>query len=167
MANFSKKTKQRIIDDYLQQTGANMFVPADFVDWLAGQPEHEAYPAFYEMDDAEAARQFRIQMARQMASGLRIVAKVEEVESSVVSIKVAEYPAYISPVSKRRDGGGYEPFDPTDEVAQAELRRQAGTSLAAWLERFRGCAEHIGVDVTPLEDIVRVLRDEKDEAVEA
>jgi hypothetical protein len=35
------------------------------------------------------------------------------------------------------------------------------------LERFRGCAEHIGVDVTPLEDIVRVLRDEKDEAVEA
>ena len=165
MSSFNKKTKQRIIDDYLQNTGANMFVPADFVDWLATQPEHEAYPAFYGMDDAEAARQHRIQMARQMASGLRIVAKVEDVDSSVVAIKVTEYPAYISPVSKRREGGGYEPFDPTDANSQAELRRQAGTSLAAWLERFRGCAEHIGLDMTPLEDIVHTLRDDKNKAV--
>jgi len=165
MSKFSKKTKQRIIDDYLQTTGANMFVPSEFVDWLAGEPEHEAYQAFYGIDDVEAARQHRIQLARQMASGLRIVAKTETVESSVVSIKVTEYPAYISPVSKRRGGGGYEPFDPTDEVAQAELRRQAGVSLAAWLERFRGAAENYGVDVTPVEEIVRVLRDDKDKAV--
>jgi hypothetical protein len=73
--------------------------------------------------------------------------------------------AYISPVSKRRDGGGYEPFDPTDANSQAELRRQAGTSLAAWLERFRGCAEHIGLDMTPLENIVHTLRDDKNKAV--
>ena len=39
MANFSKKTKQRIIDDYLQATGANMYVPSEFVSWLSGQPE--------------------------------------------------------------------------------------------------------------------------------
>jgi len=45
------------------------------------------------------------------------------------------------------------------------LRRQAGTSLAAWLERFRGCAEHIGLDMTPLEDIVHTLRDDKNKAV--
>ena len=165
MSSFNKKTKQRIIDDYLQNTGANMFVPADFVDWLATQPEHEAYPAFYGMDDAEAARQHRIQMARQMASGLRIVAKTENVDGSVVAIKVTEYPAYISPVSKRREGGGYEPFDPTDANSQAELRRQAGTSLAAWLERFRGCAEHIGLDMNPLESIAHTLRDDKDRAV--
>jgi hypothetical protein len=165
MANFSKKTKQRIIDDYLQKTGANMFVPTDFVDWLSTQPEHEAYPAFYGMDDAEAARQHRIHMARQLASGLRIVAKTEDVEGSVVSIRVTEYPAYISPISKRRDGGGYEPFDPSDDNAQAELRRQAGSSLAAWLARFRGCAENVGLDMTPLESIVHVLRDDKDKAV--
>jgi len=134
VAYFSKDTKQRIIDDYLQNTGANMFVPAEFVDWLSGQPEHEAYDAFYGMDDAEAARQHRIDMARGMASGLRIVAKTETVDNKVVSIKVTEYPAYISPVAKRRDGGSYEPFDPNDEVAQAELRRQAGVALAAWLE---------------------------------
>ena len=111
MSSFNKKTKQRIIDDYLQNTGANMFVPADFVDWLATQPEHEAYPAFYGMDDAEAARQHRIQMARQMASGLRIVAKAEDVDRSVVAITVTEYPAYISHVSKRTRGGGYGKFE--------------------------------------------------------
>lgn len=163
MANFSKKTKQRIIDDYLQNTGANMFVPSEFVDWLAGQPEHEAYEAFYGMDDYEAARQYRIEMARRLASGLRIVARTETVESDVVSIKVTEYPAYISPVARRKDGGGYEPFDPDNEAAQAELRRQAGVALAAWLQRFRGCAENVGLDMTPLEEMAVILRDEKEE----
>ena len=165
MSNFSKKTKQRIIDDYLQKTGANMFVPTHFVDWLVTQPEHEAYPEFYAMDDTHHARENRINLARRLASGLRIVVKSEEVESSVISIKVTEYPAYISPMSKRREGGGYEPFDPSDANAQAELRRQAGASLAAWLGRFRGCAEHVGLDMTPLESIVHVLRDDKDKAV--
>ena len=56
MSNFSKKTKQRIIDDYLQKTGANMFVPTHFVDWLVTQPEHEAYPEFYAMDDIMRVR---------------------------------------------------------------------------------------------------------------
>jgi|DEB0MinimDraft_6_1074348.scaffolds.fasta_scaffold01649_17 hypothetical protein len=162
MANFSKKTKQRIIDDYLQVTGANMFVPGEFVDWLQEQPEHEAYEAFYGMDDAEAARQFRIDMARRLASGLRIVAKTESVDSEVLAIKVTEYPAYISPVAKRRDGGGYEPFDPNDENAQAELRRQAGVSLAAWLERYRGCVENYGLTVGFVEELVHVLRDDKE-----
>lgn len=163
MANFSKKTKQKIIDDYLQNTGANMFVPSEFVDWLAGHPEHEAYEAFYSMDDYEAARQYRIEMARRLASGLRIVARTETVESDVVSIKVTEYPAYISPVARRKDGGGYEPFDPDNEAAQAELRRQAGVALAAWLQRFRGCAENVGLDMTPLEEMAVILRDEKEE----
>jgi len=100
MSNFARKTKQRIIDDYLQATGYNIFKADEFVDWLANQPEHEMYSAFYGTDDATAARQWRIDMARRMASGLRIVVKQEEVQqSSVVSIKVAEYPAYISPVS--------------------------------------------------------------------
>ena len=45
-----------------------MFVPHEFVDWLGGQPDHEAYEWFYGMDDVEAARQYRIGLARQMAS---------------------------------------------------------------------------------------------------
>ena len=61
---------------------------------------------------------------------------------------------------------GYEAFDPDSEKSQEELRRQAGVYLAGWLNRYRGCAEHIGIDLTPIEDIVRVLRDDKTIAAE-
>ena len=73
MAGFPKKERQRIIDEYLAASGRNMFIPREFVDWLRDYPDHEAYDWFYGMDDAEAAQQHRIQLARQMASGLRIV----------------------------------------------------------------------------------------------
>lgn len=168
MSNFARKTKQRIIDDYLSATGLNMFKADEFVDWLADQPEHEMYDAFYGMDDSVAARNWRIDQARRMASGLRIVVKAQEVQQSeVVSIKVAEYPAYISPVSKRREGGGYEPFNPDDETSQKELRFQAGVALAAWINRYRSSAERVGIDLTSMEHVVRILRDEQDEAVGA
>ena len=76
------------------------------------------------MDDSVAARNWRIDKARQMASGLRIVVKQEDVtQSEVISIKVTEYPAYISPVATRKSGGGYEPFDLDDETAQQELSK--------------------------------------------
>jgi len=162
MAYFSKKTKQRIIDDYLQQTGKNMFVPQELIDWLADRPDHEAYKAFHGRDD-ELLNEAKLDLARRFASGLRIVAKTEVIESEVRRIKVTEYPAYISPVTTRRVGGGYEPFDPESEESQAELRRQAGVQLAAWLNRYRGAAEHIGLDMTPLEEMAMILRDEKDE----
>ena len=161
MAYFSKKTKQRIIDDYLQQTGNNMYVPQEFIDWLADRPDHEAYKAFHGRD-AELLNESKLDLARRFASGLRIVAKTEVIESEVRRIKVTEYPAYISPVTTRRVGGGYEPFDPDSEESQAELRRQAGVQLAAWLNRYRGAAEHIGLDMTPLEEMAMILRDEKE-----
>ena len=156
MSGFPKKERQRIVDEYLQTTGRNMFVPGEFVDWLKDQPDHEAYPWFYGMDDSEAARQYRIDLARRMASGLRIVVSDTEPETSTIVVR--EYPAYVSPVSGRKDGGGYAPFDPKSEIDQAELRRQAAASLAAWLNRYRGCAENIGVSVTALEEVAKALR---------
>ena len=120
------------------------------------------YDAFYGIDDATAARQWRIDMARRMASGLRIVVEQTDIKQSDKVLTI-EYPAYISPVAKRKEGGGYEPFDPENEESQAELRRQAGVSLAAWLNRYRGCTENIGLDVAYIEEMVRILRDEKDE----
>ena len=156
MGYFAKKDRQRIVDGYLQETGRNMFVPGEFVDWLADQPEHEAYEWFYALEDSEAARQYRIDLARRMASGLRVV--VSDTDAVTSTIVVREYPAYVSPVSGRREGGGYAPFDPRSEIDQAELRRQAATSLAAWLSRYRGCAENIGLDVGPLEAVAVILR---------
>ena len=70
MAYFSKKTKQRIIDDYLQQTGNNMYVPQEFIDWLADHPDHEAYHAFHGRD-AELLNESKLDLARRFASGPR------------------------------------------------------------------------------------------------
>ena len=118
------------------------------------------------MDDSVAARNWRIDKARQMASGLRIVVEQKHIEQSDKVLTI-EYPAYISPIATRKSGGGYEPFDPDDEDAQYELRKQAGVTLAAWLNRYRGSAENIGLDLTSVEYIVRVLRDDRDEKLEA
>ena len=86
----------------------------------------------------------RIQLARQMASGLGIVVKSGVIEDQVVNIKVTEYPTFISPVNLRRKGGGYEAFDPDSSRSQEELRRQAGDTLQDGYHRYRGCAENIG-----------------------
>ena len=153
MAAFGKTDRQKVIDGYLAATGRNMFNAAEFIDWLAEKPDHEAYPWFYGKDDATAARDWRIQMARQMANGLRIVANVSTMpeKGNVVNVVVREFPAFVSPMSGRKAGGGYEPFDPQDAAAMAELRRQGATAMRGWLARYRGAFE--GFDLTELEKI--------------
>jgi len=155
---FKKRDRQRIIDGYLSETGRNMFIPGEFIDWLADKPDHEAYDLFYGLDDAAAARQYRIDLARRMASGLRIVSQVQDAtQSQVVQITTREYPAYVSPVGGRKDGGGYQPFDPADPAAMTELQSQAAQALRSWLARYRGAAEAAGADVAPIEEIVAHL----------
>jgi hypothetical protein len=150
---FTKADKQRIIDDYLVRSGRNLFVPGEFVDWLACEPEHEAYEWFFSKTDAEAARDHRIWMARQMANGLRITAEVSTApkKGSVVSVSVREFPAYLSPVSLRGVGGGYQPFDPADGQAMAELRRQGAVAMRSWLNRYGGA--FAGQDLRAMEKI--------------
>ena len=150
---FTSKDRQRIIDGYLSETGRNLFVASEFIDWLEGQPEHEAYEWFFGMDDATAARQHRVALARRMASGLRIQASVETKESRVVQITEREYPAYVSPVAGRKHGGGYERFDPQDESSMAELQRQGRIALQSWLDRYGGA--FADADLTALEEIAR------------
>ena len=158
MSKFAKRDRQRIIDGYLAESGRNLFIAGEFIDWLADKPDHEAYDLFYGIDDTEAARQYRIGLARQMASGLRVVVRHEDVaQSQVVQITTREYPAYVSPVAGRKSGGGYQPFNADDAEAMAELQSQGATALRSWLARYRGAAEMAGVDVTPIEEIVAVL----------
>ena len=148
---FTSKDRQRIIDNYLNESGENIFQPGAFIDWLGERPDHEAYEWFYGQDDATAAREHRIAMARRMASGLRITVEAKQAKSSVVSIAVREYPAYVSPVASRKSGGGYEPFDPKDKAAMAELRRQGQVALQSWLNRYAGA--FADVDLTVIEQI--------------
>ena len=153
MAQFTKADRQRIIDSYLSETGRNMFVPGEFIDWLADNEDHEAYEWFFAKDDASAAREYRIGLARQMASGLRIVVEVSTAPAagSVVQITVREFPAFVSPVASRKSGGGYEPFDPNDPAAMAEFRRQGAVALGSWLARYGGA--FADMDLTIIKEI--------------
>ena len=150
---FTKKDRQAIIDNYLAATGENLFIPGRFIDWLAGRPDHEAYPLFYGKSDAEAAREHRIWIARRMANGLRIVSQVSETKANVVSVSVREFPAYLSPVAQRQGGGGYQPFEPEDAAQMAELRRQGAVAMRSWLNRYHGAFAAAGVDLTAMEEI--------------
>lgn len=155
MAGFTKADRQRIIDGYLTESGANMFVPADFIDWLSERPDHEAYEWFYGQGDETAAREHRIGMARQMANGLRITVKVSTApaKGTVVNVRVREFPAFVSRMAGRKAGGGYEPFDPSDATAMAELRNQGACAMRSWLARYRGVFEAAGFDLSALEQI--------------
>ncbi|MFE3836934.1 hypothetical protein [Pseudogemmobacter sonorensis] len=159
MAGFPMKERQAIIDGYLGATGRNLFNPAEFIDWLEGQPDHEAFPWFFGMDDAAAAREHRVAMARQMANGLRITAKVQEIPMAAAPMRVSfrEFPAMVSPVDGRRQGGGYVPFDPNDPDLAAELLRQGAQALRSWLARYRGISEASGISVGSIEEIVGAL----------
>lgn len=155
---FNKQTRQRYIDEYLNATGRNTFIPGEFVDWLQGQPEHDLFKAFFGKGDEHAAREHRIHLARGMASGLRLTVSHETVdEKKVVTVVSREYPAFVSAVAHRKDGGGYVPFDAGDDAMQAELRRQAATALRSWLGRYRGVAEAGGISLAGIEAVATAL----------
>lgn len=159
MAGFSRTERQRIIDGYLAASGKNLFVPAEFIDWLSGQPDHDAYDLFFGQGDEQAAREHRVALARSMASGLRITARVQDVAApkTEVRLTVREFPALVSPIEGRKQGGGYVTFDPTDPMLVHELRRQAAQALRAWLARYRGVAELGGLDLGSIEEIAVAL----------
>lgn len=139
MAQFTRADRQRIIDEYLAASGENLFQAHKFIDWLADHPDHEAYPWFFSKDDAAAAREYRIGLARQMASGLRIQADIIQPKQSNVGVVVTkEFPAYVSPIAQRNNGGGYQRFNPQDTDDIAELRRQGQTALRSWIARYGG-----------------------------
>lgn len=151
---FTRHDRQRIIDEYLASTGRNMFVPGEFIDWLYAHPSHEAYDWFFAENDAAMARERRLDMARRMVSGLRVVSRSHQSEATVTAITVREYPAFVSPISGRKDGGGYVPFNPDDDEALQELLTQGAISLRSWMSRYRGAFERAGFSLDDMHLLV-------------
>ena len=157
MARWNARERQRMVEEYLNATGANYFVPRDFLSWLMPQEDHPMHGYFFGKSDAELAQAMREDMVRQWVSGLRIVVREQPSDPIKVSVVVHEMPALVSPVSGRRGGGGYMPMDPSDPAMIAELLRQAVASLDTWLERYGGIAATVGADVTPIREIAAFL----------
>lgn len=157
MARWNSSERQRMVDDYLNVSGRNHFVPREFLDWLKGQVGHPAYDLFFGKSDVELAQAMREQMVRQWVNDLRITVREEQVTSTISGIVVREYPALVSPRGARRGGGGYVPMDSSDPVIVAELRAQGAVALDAWLSRYGGTAEEAGCDLGPIKEIAAIL----------
>ena len=158
--NFTKKMKQQIIDDYMAATGRNMYVPGEFVSWLSGQPEHPAYAVFFSISDEEAAHKHREHMAREWASGLRFVVKSIEVQPASKMAFTVQAPLMISPISQRKNGGGYVYFDTNDDDHMASFRKEAADALAAFVRRYELALVNSGVNVDNLRDAIEALQSE-------
>ncbi len=160
MANFKKHERQKIVDAYLNDTGKNRYVAAEFCEYLKDKPDHPAYQYIYGTTDEDAARKYRLMLATQFVSGLKLVVSEQVIKGAESSFVVAEYPALISPVSERRNGGGYHHFDPESEQDIEEIETQAARSLTAWINKYRSVAQNKGIDLTQMEEIAFILRGE-------
>ena len=169
--NFSRKMKIRVINGYLEEVGKTKFVPEEFINWLEHKPDHEMYDAFFGEDDSVAAHKWRVHQATRMVTGLRIVHSVEPATVKELKIETSkeprQYPAFISPMADRPSGGGFYMMDPDDDTVQAELRRQAANQLTNWLTRYRGCAEHFGIDLSGVDQVALILSGEESKELSA
>ena len=159
---FTKKDRQDIIDDYLNQTGRNIYVPSEFIDWLRDNPGHKIYNNFFGASDEEMADKHRENMARQFASGLRITIKISEMPmpSKIENLKVeaVDVPSLISPINNRANGGGYVSVDVKDTDTMTELAMQAHQSLKSWRKRYAGTCALSGIDISEIDSILEELK---------
>ena len=162
MARFDRGYRQKVIDGYLNASGRNVFIPAEFLAWLRDQPDHQAYPIFFSKSDEDAADEWRIDQVRKFVSGLRISVRVHvaQIEDSSREIRVTEapatsvrMPAFFSPASERKGGGGYYPTDVDDPAVRRELRRQAATELRRFIHRHEGIARISGISLDAIKAI--------------
>ena len=87
--------------------------------------------------------------------------EIKNIDTSLLDIKVVEKPLHISPVSKRRQGGGYIPFDPENEEMMFEFRNEAATALRSFCRRYELSIIDAGLDVENIKKIALTLEIDK------
>lgn len=159
MARYTKALRQQIVSEFAKENGG-WFDPALFLDAVREVGvDHPAYDWFV-WDDDKAAREFRLDQARDFARGLVVRFEIEEVHRGKMRIAEHSAPLVISPLSSRRGGGGYFVTDPASDEHMDELRRQAAQSLRWFISRYEAVLTHVGVGLTPLEKVQALLEDQ-------
>lgn len=154
---FTKEIRQKIVRDFATKHNG-VYNPRLFLEEVRRQGS--AHPAFewFEWDREAAAMEWQIEQARDFARGLVISFTVEEIgPKKAVRIVERAMPMVLSPIDKRRDGGGYVLTDPENADHQAEHCRQAAQALAAWLTRYASALTFAGSSVKAIEDQVKLL----------
>jgi len=169
MARFTRAQREQIIKDYVRESGANRYDPDGFIEWLKDHPENPAYEWFdrrHAWDTERAAHEHRLLLARQFTHGLKVDFHVETIgRNGAVSVKSYTIPAMISPISGRRDGGGYT-FSSADEPEDMdEICRQGARALESWCDKYEGAVAHRGGNINAARKLIALLAPkEQDEA---
>ena len=162
---FGKRDRQAIANDYLNKTGRNIIVPAEFREWLSTQPDHPMYKVL-EWDKEKAAIKYQIQQIRQFFSGCKITIKYKDIPSQSIDVnssigvseaRVLKFPTYISPIDGRAQGGGYHKFDLDNPETVAELCRQACRELRSWVKRHEGICVIKDIEIENLKEVADSL----------
>lgn len=156
MPAFNRTYRQQVIDEYLNATRRNSFVPHEFLEWLEPQEDHRVWGVFFGKDDADAAHQYRLMLTRQFVAGLRIVVQAVAATETEPAVMV-KVPAFISPVASRREGGGYVSVDVRETDTRREMCRQAAEALEAWVRRWAGVARLESVEIDAINQIAGAL----------
>lgn len=112
-------------------------MPEDVVD-AAAHPDHELH-GFFDWDDSEAAKKFRLMQARMLIRTIPVVYVQEEQKKGEKRqkrvIKVRKYHALRS---DRKDGGGYREIEEitSDKNMLDELEQEAKAEMEGVLRRF-------------------------------
>ena len=157
---YTKKDKQNVVNEYLNQTGRNIFVPSEFHNWLQDNPNHKLYDYIFSASEKEMAYKYRLNLIRQFASGLRLTIKISEMPmpSKIENLKVVNVPSLISPINNRANGGGYISVDVQDSDTMSELALQAHQALKSWKGRYAGTCALSGIDISEIDSILEELK---------
>lgn len=158
MARFTKALRQQIVRDFAEQNGG-WFDPAAFLAFVRDSGvDHPAF-GWFEWDDDKAAEEFRLDQARDFARGLVIKFEVQSLHRGTMRVIEHSAPLVVSPLDRRRQGGGYYLTDANDPAHMAELCRQAAHSLRWFISRYEGALAYSGVGVAGLEKMQTALED--------
>lgn len=163
------RIKRDTILRFMEATNATALEPRLFLDWLRVRTDEPLWRLFFGMSDQEAAEKWRINLVRNMASGLRIrirvsamppPARVGMVKQGVESI---EAPAFISPMDERHAGSAYRAAEPGSDAYWLSLRLEAAQQLEAVLKRHSATFYAAEIDPARLRRIIEDLRPDNDE----
>lgn len=166
MRKFTKALRQQIVREFAVRHNGQ-YNPHLFVEEVRAQGENHPAHAWFQWDRDKAAGEYWLWQAREFASGLTVSFKIEEIgKNRKITIREIEAPLVQSPMDGRRDGGGYELFDPENPEHMTELCRQAAVSLTTWFTRYRGAIQHAGGSVGSVEKLLKLLQAASPEEVD-
>lgn len=137
MTKFTKQQRQQIVEEFARRHNGQ-YSPFLFLKEVEERGGSHPAHGWFEWSDEKAATEHRLWQARSFANDLRVRFEVEEVcRQGPITVTTLEMPMVLSPVSGRREGGGYVLTDPNDPAHRVEHCSQAAAALRSWLNRYR------------------------------